>query len=106
GHDNLVNQVLVEVPAKDGGGCRNGVGRLTLIIQELEFHDYAPLPDSFSERRTTILPFLWPGTAPLTSSRPRSASTRTISRFCTVLVLLPIWPAIFLPRNTLPGSCA
>ena len=44
-----------------------------------------------------------PGTAPRIRSRLRSASTRTISRFCTVRRTLPICPDIFLPLKTRPG---
>ena len=47
-----------------------------------------------------------PGTQPLTSSRPRSLSTRTTGSVCTVRVTLPYWPAMRLPGNTRPGSCA
>ena len=45
-----------------------------------------------------------PGTAPLTMIRPRSASVRTTCRFWVVTRTAPMWPAIFLPLNTLPGS--
>ena len=27
-----------------------------------------------------------------------------ISKFCIVLILSPMWPAIFFPLNSLPGS--
>ena len=33
-------------------------------------------------------------------------STRTTLSVCTVRVTLPYWPAIRLPGNTRPGSCA
>ena len=36
--------------------------------------------------------------------RPRSTSVRTTCRFCVVTLAAPMWPAIFLPLNTLPGS--
>ena len=45
-----------------------------------------------------------PGTAPLTMIRPRSLSVRTTCRFWVVTRTAPMWPAIFLPLNTLPGS--
>ena len=47
---------------------------------------------------------LWPGTEPLTNSRPRIGSVRTISRFCWVRLRAPMCPAIFLFLNTRPGS--
>src|SRR5690606_20555491 len=47
---------------------------------------------------------LGPGIDPLTSSRLRSVSMRTTSRFCWVAGLAPMCPAIFLPGNTRPGS--
>jgi hypothetical protein len=56
--------------------------------------------------RTTTWPFFAPGTAPRTSSSERASSTRTMSRFCVVTVSSPMWPVIFLPGNTRPGSCA
>ena len=49
-------------------------------------------------------PPLEPGTAPFTMISPRSASVRTTCRFCVVTRTAPMWPAIFLPLNTLPGS--
>ena len=49
-------------------------------------------------------PPLEPGTAPLTMIRPRSLSVRTTCRFWVVTRTAPMWPAIFLPLNTLPGS--
>src|SRR5262249_34957848 len=54
--------------------------------------------------RTSTQPPLEPGTAPRTMSRPRSTSVLTTTRFCVVTRSSPMWPAIFLPLNTLPGS--
>src|SRR5439155_1142379 len=51
----------------------------------------------------STMPFFGPGTAPLTSSRLRSASTEWIERPTCVTRLPPIWPAIFLPLNTRDG---
>ena len=45
-----------------------------------------------------------PGTDPLTNIKPFSLSVLIICKFCVVTVDDPIWPAIFLPLNTLPGS--
>ena len=44
-----------------------------------------------------------PGIAPLMSRRLFSVSTLITSKFWTVFLTLPIWPAIFLPFQTLPG---
>src|SRR3546814_729734 len=59
----------------------------------------------FTASRTRTQPPLEPGTAPLTMIRPRSTSVRTTSRFWVVMRSAPMCPAIFLPLNTLPGSC-
>src|SRR5262249_13930398 len=58
----------------------------------------------FTASRTSTQPPLAPGTAPRMSKRPRSLSVSTTSRFCVVTRTSPMWPAIFLPLNTLPGS--
>ena len=61
------------------------------------------------DRRThgTTWPFFEPGTAPRTSSNWR-ARRRCAPRpgSATVTVSSPMWPVIFLPGNTRPGSCA
>ena len=49
-------------------------------------------------------PPLEPGTAPRTMMSPRSLSVRITCRFCVVMRAEPMWPDIFLPLNTLPGS--
>src|SRR5690606_35702316 len=53
---------------------------------------------------TMIQPPAGPGMAPRTKIRPRSVSVETISRFWVVTRVAPMWPAIFLPLKTLPGS--
>src|SRR6185312_6109197 len=58
----------------------------------------------FAASRTRIHAPFEPGTAPRIRIRPRSASVETISTFCVVTRVSPMWPAIFLPLNTLPGS--
>ena len=57
-----------------------------------------------SDKNTFTKPFLEPGIAPFTSNKLRSLSTLKISRHSSVTCAFPIWPAIFLPLNTLPGS--
>src|SRR5665647_3226472 len=53
--------------------------------------------------RTRTMPPRGPGTAPLISSRPLSASTAWIVRFWVVWRTPPMRPAIFMPLNTRPG---
>src|SRR3546814_11071649 len=45
-----------------------------------------------------------PGTAPRTRIRPRSTSVDTTIRFWVVTRTSPMWPALFLPFHTRPGS--
>ena len=59
----------------------------------------------FIASRTRTKPPLAPGKAPLIMMRPRSPSVATTFRFCMVWRAPPMWPAIFLPLKTLPGSC-
>src|SRR6185312_1063825 len=59
----------------------------------------------FTASRIWIQPPLAPGTAPSIMIRPRSTSVLATRTFCVVTRRSPIWPAIFLPLNTLPGSC-
>src|SRR5574343_13694 len=104
GHHDLVDQGFVVFTTKHGlGGFHFGSG-LTLVIQEFELHQFAPL--ALTAGRTVTKPPLEPGMAPLIRSRPRASSTRTTSRFWVVTVTSPRWQNIFLPGNTRPGSCA
>src|SRR5699024_8647834 len=80
GNDDLMHERFVEFTTKNRVGCIDRSRRLTLIIQELDFH-YAPFPAALTDGRTTMFEPAWPGTAPRTSSRPRSTSTRMTSRF-------------------------
>ena len=45
-----------------------------------------------------------PGTAPFTNKTFSFKSIFSISRFCTVVFLSPMCPAIFFPLKTLPGN--
>src|SRR6476620_8759404 len=106
GHD-LVNQRFVVGVTEQRVRSRDRRGLLTLVVDEIEVHRYAPFfAGVLAEGRTTMWPPSAPGTAPLPSSRPRSLSTRITGSVCTVRVTLPYWPAIRLPGNTRPGSCA
>src|SRR5690606_25844379 len=84
------------------------VGELERVAVALyfDFHRSYSAPFApFAAGRTITRPFGAPGTAPLTSSRLRSASTRTTSRFVIVTRVAPMWPAMRLPGNTRPGVC-
>src|SRR5690606_5760100 len=64
-----------------------------------------PGTGTLTASRTMFQATCGPGTAPRIRIRPRSASVETTSTFCVVTRTEPMWPAIFLPLNTLPGSC-
>src|SRR6185295_13289191 len=112
GDDDLVHQRLVVVAREDRVGRLDLGGRLALVVEKVDLHQFAPflatafLRGALTAGRTTTWPFFAPGTAPRTSSSWRASSMRTMSRFWVVLVTLPSWPDIFLPGNTRPGSCA
>jgi len=107
GDDDLMDQIFVVLTIEHGLGHFHLGSRLTLVIQEFELHQFAPLEMlAFTAGRTVTKPPLDPGTAPLMSNSWRASSTRTTSRFCIVTVSSPMWPVIFLPGNTRPGSCA
>src|SRR5690606_2315165 len=78
GHNCLVYQGLVEFTAEDTIG---NLDRLSAIYIQLHL---SISPYALTAGRTITSPPVAPGTAPLTSSRLRSASTRTTSRDCTV----------------------
>src|SRR5690606_11704465 len=97
GDDDLVDQVLAEIATEHCLGNRQLVG----ATRNGEFHRASPY--ALLAGRTITSPPGAPGTAPRTAIRPRSASTRTTSRFCVLCCSAPMWPAIFLPGNTRPG---
>src|SRR5690606_7435819 len=99
GDDDLVDQVLAELASEH----RLGNGQRLFAVIDGKFHRAAPQP--LLAGRTITSPPGAPGTAPLMAIRPRSASTRTTSRFCVVWRTAPMWPAIFLPGYTRPGVC-
>src|SRR5690606_1967754 len=84
GHDCLVYQRFVEFTAEDTIGNFDRLSAIYIQLH-LRFSPYA-----LAAGRTTTSPPVAPGTAPLTSSRLRSASTRTTSRDCTVTRSAPI----------------
>src|SRR5947209_18375581 len=66
-------------------------------------HQPALPAGALTAERTMTRPPEGPGTAPRRSSRLRSASAWTTSRFSTVTRAFPIWPAIRVPLKTLDG---
>src|SRR5262249_13414251 len=107
GDHDLVHQRLVVV-APEQRVRRGDRGGLALVVDQLEVHQ-APFAADFgvlAAGRTTMSRPRLPGTEPFTMISWRSASMRTISRFCAVRLTLPRCPAMRLPGNTRPGSCA
>src|SRR5690606_35500596 len=75
---DLVAQVVAEIAAEHVVGDRQLVG----ATRNGEFHRASPY--ALLAGRTITSPPGAPGTAPRTAIRPRSASTRTTSRFCVL----------------------
>src|SRR5690606_10339012 len=84
-HD-LVDQVFAEIATEHFVGNRQLVG----ATRNGEFHRASPY--ALLAGRTITSPPGAPGTAPRTAIRPRSASTRTTSRFCVLCTSAPMWP--------------
>src|SRR5690606_34733570 len=98
GDDDLVDQRHVHLRVEDLGGqldCLDGRAGAVLHLDGWHFGQ-AP----FAVVLTSTSPPLEPGTAPLMSSRPFSASTAWIARFCAVTRSPPIRPAIPAPLKT------
>src|SRR5450631_4479579 len=103
----LMDQRFVIFASEQRVRCGDRRRRLAAVVDELQIHVQPPFFSGvLTEGRTTMWPPSAPGTAPLTSRRPRATSTRTTLSVCTVRVSLPYWPAMRLPGNTRPGSCA
>src|SRR5690606_15758728 len=100
GHDDLMNERLVERRRERRVG---ELYRFAITVQ-IDLHFPSRGLPALTAGRTSTRPEIEPGTAPLTSSRLRSASTRTTSRFGCVVRAAPRWPDIFLPLNTRPGD--
>src|SRR4029079_16519750 len=100
--DDLVHQRNVWLHAEHAVVEVEAAGVLTGgVLHGDRCHD-GHLP--FTALRTMTTPPLGPGTEPLTSSRLRSVSACTTSRFSVVTCSLPMWPAILRPLNTRPGQ--
>src|SRR5476649_371067 len=93
-HHDLVDQGLVVRAPEERFGSIDGLQRLALVVDDLEFHHLAPFVAglgalAFTLGRTITEPFLAPGTEPLIMRRERSASTRATSSSCTVRFTSP-----------------
>src|SRR5215213_5820742 len=89
GHDDLVDQRDVDLDVEDvAGQVHVEAGHRT---------------SSLAAERMSTSPPLGPGTAPLRSTRPLSASTACTETFCVVTDSPPICPAIRSPGKTRPG---
>ena len=88
--DDFMKNVRVDLLAKDVIGKLDLADRFSGDVVNCYFrHERFLLPYFTVLLTETMLPFA-PGMAPLTNRRFRSASTRTISRFCTVTFSLPM----------------
>src|SRR5439155_6852722 len=103
-HHDLVHERDVHLDGEDLTGqldIRTGLAGRSCNTDR--GHLASPPVSCLAALRIRTRPPLGPGTAPLISSSPRSASTAcTVSRG-TVVLALPIRPAIFMPWNTRPG---
>src|SRR5690606_28084052 len=106
-HDDLVDQRHVGLDVEHLG---RKLGRAGLLAGGVEHVDglrhrrHAPFTGvDCTAERTTTRPPRDPGTAPLMSSRPRSASTACTVRLRVAWRRWPIRPAMRWPRNTRPG---
>ena len=111
GDDDLVHQRFVVVAAEHGVGRVDLRGRLALVVEELEFHQFGSLLggalaglDGRAHDHVAVL-----------RARHRAAHQQQLARFVDahdVEVLRGArsrrrsWPDIRLPGNTRPGSCA
>src|SRR5207245_2836698 len=94
GAHSLVHEVRLDLDREHRVVERHVLGLLAARI-ELGCLGHQP--------RTSTIPFLGPGTAPLTSSRFRSASMSCTVRPSWVTRLPPIRPAILMPLKTRDG---
>src|SRR5439155_21689306 len=100
GH-HLVEHGHVGLDAEDGVVELDGAGRGARTGAHVDLgHLYRP---PFTASRMSTSPPRGPGTAPLMSSRSRSASACTTSRFSVVTRWWPTRPAIRVPLNTRDG---
>src|SRR5207249_4723370 len=100
GDERLVQDGVVRLDAEDGVVHFDAAQLLALGVDDRDLHFLAFRP----VRRTFTRTPSFPGTAPLTISMPFAESERTTLRFLTVAWPVPMWPAIFSPLITRPGS--
>ena len=101
GDDHLVDQRNVDRDVEDVRGQFDAAGLLPAAVLTSIFVMARPL--AFAAVLTRTSPPGGPGTAPLSSSSPWSASTACTLTFCAVTRTPPIRPAIRWPRKTRPG---
>src|SRR5581483_610883 len=100
GHHDLVDQRHVDLGRED---LLRQLNRLAARAVGREHWDGRHQDSFLAALRTSTTRPAGPGTAPLISSRPRSASTEWTLSDCTVVRMPPIRPAIRTPLNTRPG---
>src|SRR5690606_219720 len=101
--DDLVDQRNADLlDVEDLRGELDGTGLVARRRKDVNSAHRLPQAPLAAVRTRTRPPF-GPGTAPLMSSRPFSASTAWTVRFWVVTRSLPIRPAMRWPLNTRPG---
>src|SRR5690606_2866898 len=103
-HHDLVDQRHVHLDVEDLGRQFDRAVRGALRVQNGDGTHFFVSP--FAAVRTNTKPPSGPGTAPLSSSTPFSASTACTDTFIVVTRSPPIRPGSFLPLNTRPGGAA
>jgi len=78
-HHDLVNQIFVVFTTEHGFWCVVFRRSLTLVIQEFDLHQFAPL--ALTAGCTVTKPPAEPGTAPRINNSWRASSMRITSRF-------------------------
>src|SRR5699024_4184595 len=102
GHDYMMDQGHVGLHVEDRRGQLDGAGLLTGRIEHVDsqircHRAQASCAGLLTAERTSTMPPLGPGTAPLTSTRPFSTSTARTVRFSPRVRPLPMRPAMRWP---------
>src|SRR5256885_2100719 len=104
GDDHLVHERYGHLRLEELGGQVAAAGLLAGRVEDVDLRHHAPfVAGVLTAERIMTSPPLGPGTAPFTSSRLRSGSVRTISRFKIVTRAFPMCPDIRMPLNTRLG---
>src|SRR5690625_2613396 len=106
-----MDQGHVGLHVEDRRGQLDGAGLLTGRIEHVDsqircHRAQASFAGLLTAERTSTMPPLGPGTAPLTSTRPFSTSTGETAGSWTLVRACPIGPARRGPWNTRPGVAA